>query len=55
VNKDIEGQFEELAANFIEEAEEIDCSKPDFAQGLELLIEKLQERLGSVRDEIGEG
>lgn len=48
-----ENRFEEIASEAIRQAEAVDCSLPEFRDGLKAVIEALQERYDQVCAEIG--
>lgn len=47
----VEEQFEAVARQAVEDAERIRCPFPDFIEGLETIVEALQARLASAREE----
>lgn len=50
----MEEKFEEIAQRAIEEAESVECSLPEFRDGLKAMISELRHRLELVNSEIGD-
>lgn len=51
LNKELEGMFQVVADDTILDAEAVDCSIPEFVEGLELIFEAVKDRLELARDE----
>lgn len=48
-----EEKFEQIATQAVTEAEGVECSLEEFADGLRAMISVLQERYEQVNDELG--
>ncbi len=53
-NADVEAEFEDLANDFISEAEDVSCSPAQFKNGLETILDTLRIRLDQVKNELPE-
>jgi hypothetical protein len=51
LNKDLEEMFQVVADDTISDAEAVDCSIPEFVEGLELIFEVVKDRLELAKDE----
>jgi len=49
-----DSRWEEIMRAAIEEAEAIDCSLPEFCEGLKEMKSMLDERVEQVRNEVGD-
>ncbi len=49
---DVRSEFEDVAYNTLDDAQAVACSLEDFHEGLELVMELIQERLEAVEDEL---
>lgn len=48
----IESRFESIASNALSEAEGVKCDFAEFVEGLEIVVETLQERLDCSKEEL---
>ena len=48
----VDEQFEEIAAETVRKAEAVSCSKQDFVNGLDVVIEELRDRKSMMESEI---
>lgn len=51
-NKTLEEQFEDLAQETIERAEQIPCSLREFSNGIRVMLAQFRHRLEQVEDEL---
>lgn len=52
MSKRTEMEFQQMAEDLISEAEAVECSLHEFADGLESILHDVKERLELVRDEL---